>query len=73
MISYHLYQPFPVIDLGDIILREIIDADAKDYFDYMSRLEMEQYLTADNRPATIDAALEDVRYWGSLFSSERQQ
>ena len=71
MIAYHLYQAFPVIDLGNMVLREITDTDAKDYFDYMSRPEMEQYLTADNRPATLAAALKDVQYWGSLFRNKR--
>ena len=67
----YFFAPFPVIDLGDIILREIVAEDAQDYFDYMSRDEMESFLTKENRPQTFESALEEVKYWGSLFPSKR--
>ena len=35
----YLYSPFPTLDLGDIILRELTDADVEDYFNYMSKPE----------------------------------
>lgn len=71
MIGYYLYQPFPLIDLNDIVLREIVDTDADDYFHYMSKSEMIEYLTIDTMPKDLDAALNDVRYWGSLFRNKR--
>jgi ribosomal-protein-alanine N-acetyltransferase len=58
---------FPIIDLGDIILREIVDEDASDYLAYMSRDEMRGFLTESNMVLTIERALEEVSYWGSLF------
>lgn len=70
-ISQHLYQPFPVLDLGDMILREIVEDDAQDYLNYMGRSEMSAFLTDANRPKTLEQALEEVRYWGSLFRNKR--
>ena len=71
MIVQYLYGPFPVIELGDIVLRELTDEDAKDYFNYMSRPEMKSFLTEANCPATMEQALEEVRYWGNLFRNKR--
>lgn len=66
-----LYGPFPVIDLNDIVLREIIDEDAIDYFNYMSKDEMCGFVTTANRPLTLGHALEELRYWGGLFRNHR--
>lgn len=71
MIIKSFYQPFPIIDLGDIILRELTDDDAQDYFDYMSKNEMKQFLTSYTLPSDLDHALREVRYWGSLFPNKR--
>ena len=62
---------FPAMDLGDIVLREIVDSDAEAYFNYMSRSEMVSFLTEANYPRTLEQALEEVRYWGSLFRNRR--
>lgn len=71
MITQHYYQPFPVIDLGEVVLRALTDDDAEAYFKYMSRPEMIAFLTEANYPKTLDHALEEVRYWGSLFANKR--
>ena len=57
------FGEFPALDLGDIVLREIIESDAQDYLDYMSRDEMIGFLTKDNRPQNFDKALEEIKYW----------
>jgi ribosomal-protein-alanine N-acetyltransferase len=67
----YFFNNFPVLDLGDIILREIEISDASDYFDYMSRKEMESFLTKDNMPESLEKATEEVQYWRSLFPSKR--
>jgi ribosomal-protein-alanine N-acetyltransferase len=67
----YFFNNFPVLDLGDIILREIEISDAPDYFDYMSRKEMESFLTKDNMPESLEKAVEEVKYWGSLFPSKK--
>lgn len=71
MIIQYLHAPFPVIEVDDIILRELTEDDTKDYFNYMSRPEMAACLTAANFPSTMEHALEEVRYWGSLFRNKR--
>ena len=65
------FEPFPKIDLGDIVLREISKEDAQAYLDYMSNNQMAGFLTNENRPKTFEAALEEVSYWGGLFPSKR--
>lgn len=65
------FGAFPVIDLGDIILREIVSEDAQSYLDYMSNEAMAGFLTKENRPQTFDAALEEVNYWGGLFPAKK--
>lgn len=65
------FQDFPVIDLGDIILRDISPEHAQDYLDYMSNDHMAGFLTKENRPQTLEAAVEEVSYWGGLFPSKR--
>ncbi len=67
----YFFNAFPALDLGDIVLREIVASDAQDYFDYMSRNEMKGCLTKDNIPQTLEKAAEEVKYWGSLFTSKR--
>jgi ribosomal-protein-alanine N-acetyltransferase len=65
------FGPFPNIDAGDLVLREILESDSKDYFEYMSRDEMEGFLTKENRPQTLEKAEEELKYWGSLFPTKR--
>ncbi len=37
----------------------------------MNNDQMAGFLTKENRPQTFDAAVEEVSYWGGLFSSKR--
>ncbi len=71
MNTSYFFAPFPVLDLQDIVLREITSNDAQDYLDYMSRAEMEGFLTEQNRPQSLEKAKEEVEYWGSLFPTKR--
>ena len=67
----YFFGDFPALDLGDIILREIEESDAQDYYEYMSNNAMEGFLTKENRPNSVEKALEEVRYWSSLFPQKR--
>ena len=67
----YFFGDFPALDLGDIVLREILESDAQDYFDYMSNDSMEGFLTKDNRPSSVKKAREEMIYWGSLFRQKR--
>lgn len=65
------FEKFPVFDLGGINLREISTSDADYYYQYMNKKEVKEFLTYDNIPANIDAAIADLRYWSSLFKTRR--
>ena len=71
MSMQYLYNQFPVLDLGDVILRELISDDGEAYFGYMNKPEMHKFLTDNNRPADIDRAKEELNYWASLFRNRR--
>ncbi len=71
MISKIIFHSFPVLDLGDIILREIEQEDAADYLNYMGRDEMAPFLTDNNRPTNIMEAQRELSYWIGLFSTQR--
>ena len=71
MHSEYFSLPFPTIELSEITLREICDYDAQDYFNYMSKAEMRNFLTEANSPSTTEQALEKLRYWGGLFRHRR--
>ena len=66
-----LFNTFPTFDLGDIVLRGLVDADAIVYQKYMTNPRVMEFLTSENVPSTYDSALNDVRYWGSLFHTRR--
>jgi ribosomal-protein-alanine N-acetyltransferase len=66
-----LYYQFPVIDLGDIVLRELTVDDAEDYFGYMSKPEMLPCVTDNNMPLNVAQAEEELKYWSSLFRNQR--
>lgn len=67
----YLYSPFPILDLNDIVLRELTEFDAEDYLNYMSKPEMAVYITDGNRPKNLKEAQEEVRYWSSLYKNHR--
>lgn len=71
MNTQYFFGPFPALDLGDIVLREIVTEDAPVYLDYMSKDEMAGFLTKENRPQTLESATEEVQYWASLFPAKR--
>ncbi|MFY9589186.1 GNAT family N-acetyltransferase [Rickettsia endosymbiont of Halotydeus destructor] len=70
-IREYLQRSFPVLDLNDIVLRELADTDAEDYFNYMNKPEIALYLTDSNRPSNLEEALSEVRYWGNLHKNQR--
>ena len=71
MIIQPLYQPFPILDLNNIVLREITENDAQDYLNYMSRPDMADFVTDNNRPSNIDQSVNELKYWASLFHNKR--
>ncbi|NRB10035.1 MAG: GNAT family N-acetyltransferase [Rickettsiaceae bacterium] len=67
----YFFGEFPTIEIGNIVLREIVIEDAEDYYNYMSCKEMDGFLTQDNRPENIEKSQEELKYWSSLFPNKR--
>ncbi|WP_341763686.1 GNAT family protein [Candidatus Tisiphia endosymbiont of Beris chalybata] len=71
MFNHSLYYQFPILDLDDIVLRELSTDDAEEYLNYMIKPEMLPFLTDNNIPKNIAQAIEEVKYWSSLFRNRR--
>jgi ribosomal-protein-alanine N-acetyltransferase len=69
--TQYFFAPFPELNLGDIVLRQIQEFDAEDYFEYMNNPKMKGFLTKDSIPDTIGKAIDEVKYWSGLFHSKR--
>lgn len=61
------YSKFPVIELGDIKLRDLMIADARDYYEIMSNPEVIKYFSDEDIPTSPEGAIEEVKFWGGLF------
>lgn len=64
----NIFEHFPVIDLGDIILRQIsIDNDYVNFFNYITHPEVTKYLSNDDIPSDLENAKVELSYWSRLF------
>lgn len=61
------FSKFPVIELGDIRLRDLMLSDKEGYFNMMSHPEGAQYLSDEDVPKSIDETESEIKYWGGLF------
>ncbi|HJK86274.1 MAG TPA: GNAT family protein [Candidatus Megaira endosymbiont of Nemacystus decipiens] len=61
------YRPFPVIELEEIILREIRGSDATMYYAYMNSDYMTDIISAEHIPNTLEDAKKELDYWSMLF------
>jgi [ribosomal protein S5]-alanine N-acetyltransferase len=59
-------KEFPVIDLGDYILREKTDADILDFFTYYSDPEVNKHILCDI-PRNEEEARRELYYWRNIF------
>lgn len=61
------FSRFPVIELGDIRLRDLMLSDREGYFKMMSDPESAQYLSDEDVPKTLEETEEEIKYWGGLY------
>jgi len=61
-----LQKAFPIIDLGDFILREKCDADVEDFFSYYADPEVNKFILCDI-PRDIEEARRELSYWRGIF------
>ncbi len=59
-------KTFPVIDLGDIVLRQKQESDAQDFFDYYTDPKVNRYIMCEI-PKTLDEARRELLYWRGVF------
>ena len=66
-----VFTEFPIINLEEVILREINTKDVKDFFKYVTNKNVSIYTADNERPSNITAAENDLSYWANLFKYER--
>lgn len=64
---HKFFSKFPVVDLGDIKLRDLMLSDKEGYLEMMLDPEGVQYLSDEDLPKTLDEAADEIKYWGGLF------
>lgn len=57
---------FPIIDLGDYILREKQESDIEDFYRYFSDPEVNKYIISDI-PRNLEEARLELHYWRNIF------
>lgn len=60
------HKTFPIIDLGDFLLREKRDADVEDFFAYYSDPEVNKFILCQI-PQNIEEARKELHYWRGVF------
>ena len=61
------FSKFPNIDLGNIRLRDLSLRDAENYYKLFADPKVSEHLSDEDVPKSIAAAMEDVKFWGSVF------
>lgn len=68
--SRNFYSPvtkeFPVIELGDFILREKQESDVEDFFNYYSDSEVSRFILCQI-PQDVEEARVELHYWRNVF------
>ena len=67
-----IFTEFPEIDLGKIVLRELLPSkDSKDFFKYVTNKNVSKYTSDSELPLNITSAENDLAYWADLFKLGR--
>lgn len=66
-----VYFEFPVIEIGDITLREITKDDVKAFYSYISDKRVNRYIAEDDVPKNIESAEKELMYWADLYTYRR--
>jgi len=61
------FSRFPVMELGDVRLRDLMLSDKEGYFKMMSDPEASQYLSDEDIPKSIEETEDEIKYWGGLY------
>lgn len=61
------FSKFPVIELGDVRLRDLMLADKNEYFAMMSDPEVVKFQSDEDVPTSIEQTESEIKFWGGLF------
>jgi ribosomal-protein-alanine N-acetyltransferase len=61
------FSRFPVIELGEVRLRDLMLSDREGYFKMMSDPEGTQYISDEDVPKSLEDTDDEIKYWGGLF------
>ncbi|AIL64657.1 Spermidine N(1)-acetyltransferase [Rickettsiales bacterium Ac37b] len=72
MFDNKVFKNFPIMDLGDIILRDIVvSQDSRHFLEYISDSLVNKYLSDDELPRSLREAEVELNYWKDLFRHKR--
>lgn len=66
-----VFDQFPILNLAKINLRQIVKADAQDYYNFITHEGVTKYLSDQDIPKDLAGAEEEVAYWSGLFPQRR--
>ncbi len=66
-----VFKAFPVLDMNDIVLRELRVTDYKPFYTYLSDPMVNRYVSEEDTPKSLERAKEELKYWGNLFHNRR--
>lgn len=66
-----IFEEFPTLEFGKYILRELRRDDAKSYFHYLNHPEVYPFIADSELPKSEEEAVNEIRYWFSLFRTQR--
>lgn len=65
-------EDFPIMEIfDDVVLRQLHTSDAVEYFYYMNNENVAEYIASGSLPSSVSHAVDELKYWASLFSSRR--
>ncbi|MBL3284531.1 Acetyltransferase (GNAT) family protein [Rickettsiales endosymbiont of Paramecium tredecaurelia] len=64
------FEQFPVLENQDLVLRELEESDAPDYFAYLSKPAMYPFVVSTNIPHNMDKARDELMFWRGLFEQK---
>ena len=63
----NFFRRFPELDLGEYVLRDMMLSDREQYFKLMKDEQVNQYLSDEDIPKTVEEAEREIRFWSGLF------
>jgi ribosomal-protein-alanine N-acetyltransferase len=66
-----VYSRFPIMDLGDVVLRDFRESDVEAFLEYLQHPKVNRYIPEVDIPRTIPEAIKEMEYWSDLYKYQR--